>query len=156
MWQKLFGAALLVLAGNAWAEEVLVDNVWLRESIPGQTTASLQLSLTTTKPGMLLAVSTPMAESVQIQQVMPRAGKVNTQVLPSLRLPHSRSVNFGEHGLALMLLGLKAPLSAGSRIPVTLTVRSFDGQLHKLETQAEVRPLELSYKHYQKDGVYDH
>lgn len=156
MWRKLWVAAFLFLAGSVCQAEVLVDKAWLRASIPGQTTASLQLTLATTQPGMLLKVETPMSEGVQIQQVRPHAGKVYTSVVPSLRLPRDRSVNFGEHGLALMLVGLKAPLSAGSRIPVTLTVRTFDGKLHKVETKAEVREQELSYKHYQKEGIYDH
>lgn len=158
MWQKLMAIALLVLAGNAWAanDDVLVNGAWLRESVPGQDAASLQLNLTVTKPGMLLKVSTPMAAGVQIQQVVPRPGEVKIRVLRSLRLSQGRTVSFGEHGLSLMLVGLKAPLSAGSRIPLTLTVRLFDGKLHQLEAAAEVRPLDLSYRHYENEDVHDH
>lgn len=157
MWHKLVMTILLVLAGNAWAgNDVLADKAWLRESVPGQENASLQLNLTVTKPGMLLKVETPLAKAVQIQQVSPRSGKVEAHAIPSLRLPRDRTITFGEHGLSLMLVGLKAPLSAGSRIPVKLTVRSFDGKLHKVEVEAEVRPLELSYRHYEQEEVHDH
>jgi copper(I)-binding protein len=158
MWRKLLGVALLVLAGNSWAgsDDVLVGNTWLRESVPGQDTASLQLNLTVTRPGMLLKVSTPYAAAVQIQQVVPRPDKVITRVLHTLSLPRDRTVVFGERGLSLMLVGLKAPLSAGSRIPVTLVVRLNDGKLHQVETSAEVRALDLSYRHYEGEDVYDH
>lgn len=157
MWRRLLGFLVLMLAGNAWAaNDVLVNNAWLRESVPGQNTASLQLSLTVTKPGMLLKVATPMAQGVQIQQVSPRPGNTRVRVLRSLRLPQGRAISFGEHGLALMLVGLKAPLSANSRIPISLTVRLFDGKLHQIKAEAEVRPLELSYRHYEQGEVHDH
>jgi len=158
MWRKLLGTALLILAGNSWAgnNDVLASNAWLRESVPGQDTASLQLNLTVTRPGMLLKVSTPYASAVQIQQVVPRPGKVTKQVLRTLRLSRGRTVVFGERGLSLMLVGLKAPLAAGSRIPVTLLVRLYDGKLHKVEIEAEVRSLDLSYRHYEGEDVYDH
>ena len=158
MWRKLLGMALLVLAGNSWAgsNDVLVGNAWLRESVPGQKTASLQLNLTVTRPGMLLKVSTPYASAVQIQRVVPRPGKMTRQVLRTLRLPHARTIVFGQHGLSLMLVGLKAPLSAGSRIPVTVLVRLYDGKLHEVKTTAEVRSLDLSYRHYEGGEVYDH
>jgi periplasmic copper chaperone A len=158
MWRKLLGMALLLLAGNSWAgsNDVLVGNAWLRESVAGQKTASLQLNLTVTRPGMLLKVSTPYATAVQIQRVVPRPGKVIKRVLRTLRLSHASTVVFGERGLSLMLVGLKAPLSAGSRIPVTVLVRLYDGKLHKVETTAEVRPLDLSYRHYEGQDVYDH
>lgn len=157
MWRRVLGMLMLVCAASAWAgDEVLVSHAWLRESVPGQSTASLQLSLTTTRPGMLLKVETPLAQSVQIQQVMPRPGQVSVHVLRSLRLPRDRTITFGERGLALMLVGLRAPLSAGSSIPLTLTVRLFDGQLHKLQASAEVRALELSYRHYESGEVHDH
>lgn len=157
MWQKIWGVALLLAATGAWADnDVLVDRAWLRESVPGQDTASLQLNLTVTRPGMLLAVNTPLASAVQIQQVLPRPGSVKTRVLRSLRLSQGRTVSFGEHGLSLMLVGLKAPLSAGSRVPVAVTVRLFDGKLHKVKTEAEVRALDLSYRHYGNEEIYDH
>ena len=158
MWRKLLmGIALLLLGANAWAaNDVFVTGAWLRESVPGQDTASLQLNLTVTRPGMLLKVATPMAKAVQIQQVVPRPGRVQTHVLRTLRLSQGRAISFGEHGLSLMLVGLKAPLSAGSRIPLTLTVRLFDGKLRQVKVEAEVRPLDLSYRHYEREDVHDH
>lgn len=91
MWRKLLCAVLLVLAGNAWGnDDVLVDQAWLRESVSGQGTASLQLNLTVTKPAMLLAVSSPLAATVEIQRVAPGPGKVRARAVqpaPAAR-PH--------------------------------------------------------------------
>ncbi len=35
-------------------------------------------------------------------------------------------------------------------------IRRFHGKTRRLDVQAEVRPLELSYRHYQGHEVYDH
>ena len=159
MWNRLLsGIALLVVASRVCAagNDVLVDNAWLGESVPGQTTASLQLRLTATRPAMLLAVDTPLAGAVQIQRVWPYPGGVKVHVLHRLRLARNRTVSFGEGRLSLMLIGLKAQLFPQEGIPLTLTVRLAGGHLEKLTTQAKVRPLELSYRHYRHAEVYDH
>lgn len=158
MWKKLLTLVLLTVAWPAMAGNngVMAENAWLRESVKGQTTASMQLRLTALRPATLLKVSTPFARSVQIQRIWPRPGGTRVHVLHYLRLPTGRTVSFGEHSLALMLVGLKTQLSAKERIPVTLTVRLAGGHVDKLKIEAEVRPLELSYRHYQSEDVYDH
>jgi len=135
MWQKLAGVVVFAVVSNAWAgaNDVLVDNAWLRESVPGQNTVSLQLSLTSTEPAMLIAVSSPLADAVKIQVLSP-AGRARMQAheVGSLRLPRRRTVVFGENGVALMLVGLKQELNAGDHVPVTLTVELADKHIRKL------------------------
>lgn len=157
MWRKLLCAGLLALAGNAWAsDEVLVDKVWLRESVPGQESASLQLNLTVTKPAKLIRVSSPWAAAVEIQRLSPSRGKMKAQAVPDLRLSRNRTLVFGEHSIALMMVGLKQPLNVGDHIPVSLTVEFSGRRMRTMEVEAEVRPLELSYKHYGGHEVHDH
>jgi periplasmic copper chaperone A len=158
MWQKLMGIVAFALVSNAWAgdNDVLVDNAWLRESVPGQNTVSLQLSLTSIKPARLVAVTSPLAEVVKIQLLSPVRGKMKAREVSSLRLPRRRTVVFGENGVALMLRGLKQELNAGDHVPVTLTVELADEHIRKLEVVAEVRRLELSYKQYSGRTVQDH
>ena len=145
-----------MLASHALAgEEVLVDKVWLRESVHGQESASLQLSLTVTKPANLVGVSSAMAAGGQIQRLLPSRGKMKVQVLPKLRLFRNRTLAFGEHSFALMLTGLKQPLKVGDRVPVSLTLEFSGKRLRVVEVEAEVRPLALSYKHYSGQEVHD-
>lgn len=157
MWRKLFFIALLALAGSAWADgDVLVNKAWLRESVPGQDAASLQLNLTALRPARLVGVSSPWAAAVEMQKLALSRGKVKSRAVASLRLPRNRTLVFGEHNIALMLLGLKRPLNVGDQVPLSLTVE-FPGKGRRtLEVQAEVRPLELSYKHYKGNEVHDH
>ena len=159
VWQKLAGVVAFVIVSNAWAgaNDVLVEKAWLRESVPGQNTVSLQLNLTSIKPARLIAVSSPLAEAVKIQVLSPAGrGKMKAREVDSLHLPGRRTVVFGENGVALMMVGLKQELNAGDQVPVTLTVELADKHIRKLETVAEVKRLDLSYKQHSGHSVHDH
>ncbi len=158
MWQKLACSLLLIGAANAWGgtNDVLVNDAWLRESVPGQSTASLQLNLTSIKPARLIAVSTPLSAAVKIQRLYPERGKIKAREVGGLNLPARYTIVFGEKKFALMLVGLKRQLNVGERVPVTLTVRLADNRMIKVNAEAEVRPLSLSYKHYSGKEIQDH
>ena len=158
MWRMLACSLLLTTAASAWAgaNDVLVNDVWLRESVPGQTSASLQLTLTSIKPARLVEVSTPLSAGVKIQRLFPERGKIKAREVDSLSLPARYTVVFGEKNFALMLVGLKKQLNVGERVPVTLTVRLTNSRMIKVNAEAEVRPLDLSYKHYQGKEIQDH
>ncbi len=159
MWQKLMGVLALALVSNAWAgtKDVVANNAWLRESVPGQSTVSLQLNLTSLAPARLVAVSSPLAERVKILRLSPAgSGKMHASEVDSLRLPRRHTVVFGENGVALMLVGLKRELNLGDHVPVTLTVELAHNHTRRLEVVAEVRRLELSYKQYSGRTVQDH
>jgi copper(I)-binding protein len=157
MWRKLFCAASLLLAGSAWAgaNDVIVDKVWMRESVPGQTSVTVQMNLTVTKAARLLSVSSPVANSGEIQGVVMRHGKLQTEALNSMRLNAHSITLFGTRGVYLSLVGLKQALSAGDHVPLTL-VLEVGGKTVTVNTVAEVKALELSYQHYNDPTVKDH
>ena len=157
MWRRLLWAASLLLAGNAWAgaNDVMVDKVWMRESVPGQTSATVQLNLYVTKPARLLSVSSPAAASGEIQGVVMHRGKPTTGTVDSLRLNAHSTVIFGTRGMYLTLVGMKRPLTVGERIPVALVVE-VAGKRQTVNVEAEVKALELSYQHYNNPDVKDH
>jgi copper(I)-binding protein len=137
------------------ARDVIVDKVWMRESVPGQTAATVQLNLYVTKDAKLLAVSSPLAASGEIRHIMKRGGKMQQRTLRDLRLDGHSNTLFGERGLYLMLTGLKQPLNVGDHVPVTLRL-TVGGKERMIEVEAGVRALELSYKHYNDPAVMDH
>lgn len=156
MWRKLFCVSLL-LAGNAWAgaNDVMVDKVWMRESVPGQKSATVMLNLSVTKAARLLSVSSPVATAGEIQGVVMRHGKLQTGTVDSLKLAaHSTNI-FGTRGMYLTLVGLQQQLKPGDRVPLSL-VLEIGGKSLTINTQAEVRALELSYQHYNDPTVKDH
>ncbi len=157
MWKKLMFALALTCMGNAWAgaNDPIVSKVWVGESVPGQTTATLQMNLTTIKPVNLLSVSSPFAEAIKIHSLMKYKGAMKVLIVDSLPLPDRRTITFGTHGLFLMMTGLKQPLKIGDRVPLSLVIRFNDKQTKTISAEAEVRKMELSYKHYGPNEVYD-
>ena len=157
MWRKLLCAVGLLLAGNAWAgaNDVVVDKVWMRESVPGQTSATVQLNLYTTKPSRLISVSSPVSASGEMQVVAKHHGKMQTQVVDSLKLAANSNIIFGTRGMYLVLVGLKQALNTGDRVPVTLVI-DVAGKRQTVKVEAEVKALELSYQHYNDPTVKDH
>ena len=143
---------------NAWAGpyDPIVSNAWVGESVPGQTTATLQLNLTTVKPGNLVSVGSPLAASVEIHSLMMNKGAMKMHVVNSLALQDHRTTTFGSHGLFLMMTGIKQPLKIGDRVPLSLVFLFPDKQTKTIAAEAEVRKMELSYKHYGPNEVYDH
>ena len=156
MWRKLFCAGLL-LAGNAWAgtNDVMVDKVWMRESVPGQQSATVMLNLSVTKAGRLLSVRSPVATSGEIQGVVMRHGKLQTGTVDSLKLAAHSTTLFGTRGMYLTLVGLKQQLKPGDRVPLSLVVET-GGKSLTINIEAEVKALELSYQHYNDPTVKDH
>ncbi len=157
MLRKLVCVVGLLLAGNAWAghDDVMVDKVWMRESVPGQTSATVQLNLSVNKAARLLSVSSPVAASGEIQGVEMHHGKMQTETVSSLKLDAHSMIIFGTHGTYLVLVGLKQALNVGDHVPVTLVVEVGNKQ-YTINVQAEVKKLELSYKHYNDPTVKDH
>lgn len=157
MWRKLVSAASLLLACNAWAgaNDVIADKVWVRESVPGQTSVTVQMNLTVTKPARLLSVSSPVANSGEIQTVVMRHGQLRTETVSSLKLNAHSTTLFGARGTYLSLVGLKQALKEGDHVPLTLMLEA-DGKQVVVNTQATVRALELSYQHYNDPTVKDH
>ena len=149
----LFGTTNFALAGPS---DPIISRAWVGESIPEQTTATLQLNLTTIKQVNLISVSSPLAESVEIHNLMKHKGEMKVKVVSSLPLPDHRTTTFGSRGLFLMMTGLKKPLKIGDSVPITMTFTFPDRQTKTISANAEVRAMELSYKHYGPKEVYDH
>lgn len=157
MWRNLVCAVGLLLVGNAWggANDVMVDKVWMRESVPGQTSSTVQMNLYVTKTARLLSVSSPVAEAGEIQGVVMRRGKPQTGVVDSMKLAAHSTTLFGTRGIYLSLVGLKQPLNVGDRVPIIL-VMEMAGKKLTVNAEAEVKALELSYQHYNNPTVKDH
>ena len=154
-----FATALCLLSINlAWAGpyDPIVSGSWAGETVPGQSTVTLQMTITTVKKVKLLSVKSDVAEHVEIHSVALRKGKMAPHVVSSLALPEHRTIAFGSRNLFLMMTGIKKVLNVGDQIPLTVQYSLPDGKVKTLSASAEVRKMELSYKHYGPNEVYDH
>lgn len=158
MWNKLLGVFLLGFAGSVCAgpNDVMVDKVWVGESVPGQNSATLELNITTVKAATLLSVSSVVADKVEIHSVSRHAGKMQVHAVDDLPLPAHHTTTFGSHRLFLMLVGLKKELNAGERIPVSLVVEYANKRRQTIAVEATVKKMSLSYRHLGTGEVHDH
>lgn len=157
MLKRLCGLVVLLFVQQAWAgaNDVMVDKVWVRESVPGQQSATVQMNLYVTKPARLLSLSSPVAASGEIQNVEKRHGQMQTNTASSLKLEPHNTIIFGTRGIYLVLNGLKQKLNVGDKVPVSLVIE-VGGKQQTVNVEAEVKALELSYKHYNDPTVKDH
>jgi len=109
----------MVMAGD-----MMIMEPWSRATPPGAQTGAGYLSMMNhgTTPDTLLGGSTPVAARLEIHQTTIASGIVSMRPAPDgVPIPAESTVTLKpESGYHLMLIGLKAPLKAGTQIPVTL------------------------------------
>lgn len=156
--RKILLSLLLSWVGvaSAGGNDVVVDQAWVGESVPGQTSATLELNITTVTAARLLSVNSTAAERVEIHNVSKRGGKMQTRVINELRLPPHRTTTFGSHQLFLVMRGLKKELNIGDRVPVSLVIAYPNKRKQTIAIEATVKKMELSYKHLGSEEVHDH
>jgi len=74
-------------------------------------------------PDTLVSASTPAAESVEFHESTLVDGMSRMRPRADIPLPAGATVKLEPGGLHLMLVGLKAPLVAGTQVPLTLEFR---------------------------------
>lgn len=149
--------AILLCSSAAWAggNDVIVDKVKVGETVPGQTSATLEMNISTIKAATLLSVSSPAASKIEIHSMVLHKGKMMVREVDQLAIPAHRTMTFGSHQLFLIMVGLKQQFNVGDKVPVTLVVAYGDGRKQTLELTADVTRMSLSYKHLGPNEVHD-
>jgi len=135
-----FGFAFsLLISGISQADEIKISNAWVAESIPGQDTASINLVITSKKIAKLIDVASGMAQNVEIHEMVIDSTSITMRKLSELDLPAKTPVIFDEHGIHLMLIGLRKQLVVGHKLPFALTVKFEDGRTTTLRVLAVIK-----------------
>lgn len=119
----LLSCGLLSLPVRA---ELLLEQARVLEVPPVSKNSAAYLTIRNTgaKADALLGASSPAAEVVELHDMAGRGGILRMSKLPLINIPAGQSLSMvpgaGKH---LMLIGLKAPLRAGERIPLSLQFR---------------------------------
>jgi len=132
---------VLLLSTHAQAEKVFLTDGWARATVPSQDTGMIDLTLTSKQDAVLVGISSPVAQSVEMHRMTQDNGMMKMRQIQTLELPDDISVNLREEGIHLMLIGLKAPLKAGDTIPLTLRIQMADKRIIEVEGEADVRTL---------------
>ena len=119
-----------VFVGFSFASEkseIIVENGYVRESIPGTTISSdyMTLNNSSSKNLRLVAASSSVSERVEIHEHTMTGGLMRMRQRESVEILANDSTIFQPSGFHLMIFDLKQPLKAKENITITL---HFDDQ----------------------------
>jgi copper(I)-binding protein len=116
-------ATAAIAAPALAASSVVVADAWVRATPNGAPTAAAYLSITNkgSAPDRLLGGETPAARTVQVHEMSMANGVMHMgEVKGGAVIAPGATLKLQPGGWHLMLIGLKAPLAAGAKVPVTL------------------------------------
>jgi copper(I)-binding protein len=123
-------AALLLsvpFLAAAQATPVKVERAWARSTVQGQDSTGAYMTLTSGEPLTLLGARTPAAGIVEIHQMKMEGDVMKMRAADALPLKPGTPLQFAPNGYHFMLMDLKAPFRAGTRIQMTLRFRDAKG-----------------------------
>lgn len=132
----LFGAPALA------ASDVNVYGAWIRATAPGQDTATAGLIIYAKKNGTLEKAETDVAKRVEFHVMKQENGMMVMRQVPRIELPKGERVTLGSD-THLMLVGLKHPLRAGTRIDLFLRIHYGPHTIEGVKVVAKVIPLNV-------------
>jgi hypothetical protein len=107
--------------GLAAVDGLRFHGAWARPAAPAATDAGyLQIDNPGGHAERLIGAQSPAAASVSIHESRMSNGVMTMRPVRTLRIPARSAVALAPGGLHLMMTGLKRPLRAGDRFPVTL------------------------------------
>ncbi|CUS48226.1 MAG: hypothetical protein HLUCCO02_07910 [Idiomarinaceae bacterium HL-53] len=111
-----------LIAPLAHAQEITVDNFWLRESIPGQPNGAAFgiVENNSAMDAFLIGADIDIAEVVEVHQHLHENGQMRMVQMEALVIPAGERVELRPGGYHLMLIGLKEPLVADTTHEMTL------------------------------------
>lgn len=141
----------------AKATPPVIRDAWIGEAPPvAKNNAAYVVLENGSQRDALLGVETPAAAKAELHQMSMASGIMRMQRLPLINLAPGQKFSFAAGGRHIMLIGMKQPLKAGDKVPLTLIFRNAG----RITVQAEVRPLsvdgESSAAGIQKDTEHAH
>jgi copper(I)-binding protein len=115
----------IALARDFQAGDISIQHPWSRPTMEGMSMGVGYLTLINRgkTADTLVAVSSPAADSVEIHETRMVDGMARMRPRADIALAPGSTVKLEPNGIHLMLVGLRAPLTAGSTLPLTLEFR---------------------------------
>ena len=124
----LAALALWSLASTAAAGEspIVAADAWARPTLTGVRTGAVYLMLSNrgAASDRLVGVSTPVADRAEVHEDVTENGVTSMKPVPELALPAHAETAIEPGHYHIMLIGVKAQLSAGESFPITLSFAS--------------------------------
>lgn len=136
----LLGLSLLGIAAQASAQTV-VEDAWVRATVPGQASTGAFMTLTASADSKLLEVQSPVARLVQIHQSSMKDDVMRMQEVASVVLPADQPVVMDPSSYHVMLIDLVGQVKEGDKVPLTLIVEDAKGVKQSIAVEASARAL---------------
>jgi copper(I)-binding protein len=126
-----------LLATPAMADNVRIDNAWVRATAPGQKVAAGFMELTADADMTLIGGSSPISNALELHFMRMRDGVMEMRQMQEIKLPKGKTVSLEPGDLHVMFIGLKNQIKPGQIVPITLLVKGADGKQQQLVVRAE-------------------
>jgi copper(I)-binding protein len=147
LWR--FAALLLagLVVGSAAAQPVAVTDAWARATVPGQSTASVYLEITSATDAALVGASSAVAKAVSLHTTQHDGAVLRMRPVQRIALPAHQTVKLEPGALHVMLSGLARPLKENETIPLVLSVETAAGSRLSVTAEVKVRGLAGAHAH---------
>ena len=126
-----------LLATSALADNIKIENAWVRATAPGQKVAGGFMDLTADADMTLIGGSSPVSREFELHFMRMQDGVMEMRQMQEIKLPKGKTVSLEPGDLHVMFIGLKSQIKPGQKVPMTLIVKDADGKQQKLAVQAE-------------------
>lgn len=133
-------AILLALSGAAaQAQNVSVQDAWIRSTVVGQKATGMFMTITAKDGGKLVGASSPVAGVVEVHEMKMDGGVMKMRAVEGgLDLPAGKAVELKPGGYHVMLMDLKGPMEKDALVPLTLVVKDAKGGESRVPLKVKV------------------
>lgn len=123
----LFALAIPAMTAPALAQQagdLRIEKAWSRATPGNSKIGAGYLTVTNTgsAPDTLVSATTSASDHVEIHEMAMKDGVMTMRpIAKGVTIAPGKSVTFAPGGFHMMLMGLKAPLKQGDKVPLTLT-----------------------------------
>jgi copper(I)-binding protein len=126
------------IAQNTTSIAVAIDGAWARASVAGQKATGAFMRITARQSLRLVGTDSPAAGVTELHEMKMEGDVMKMRAVPALALPAGQTVELKPGGYHVMLMDLKAPLTPGSSVPLTLVFQDAQGFEFRQQVQVPV------------------
>jgi len=134
----IVASSVLIAAGCSQSKApVNVEDAWANATPAGATVGGVYMTISTREDDTLLSATTTVADHIEMHTSSEQDGMMQMRPLEKVALEAGKPFTFAPGGAHFMLMGLRQPLTAGLRFPMTLQFQ------HAPEQTVQVQVVEL-------------
>ncbi len=118
---KHIALSLCLLTASLAQAQVTVKDAWVRGTVPQQKASGAFMQLTSEKEVRLVAAQSPVANVVEIHEMVMDKDVMKMRQIPGLDLAAGQVLALKPGGYHVMLIDLKSQLKGDDVVPLTLT-----------------------------------